>query len=100
MYCGRMVQARCAKNGPCEMRSGTSGTQETPTWDSVARRAPTLTSNGLIARNVHTGEVWRVPKKAIEALRGLPALLSSLKRQLTARRQAASRAVSGAVPVT
>jgi len=49
-----------AKNGPYEMRSGTSGTKETPTWHSVARRAPTLTSNGLIARDVRTGEVWRV----------------------------------------
>ena len=83
------------------MRSGTSRTKETLTWHSAARRAPTLTSNGLIARNVRTGEVWRVPTtKAMEALRGpfrhsRPP--SSLKRQVTARRQAASHAVSGAV---
>ena len=65
-----------AKNGPCEMRSGSSGTKESTTWHSAARRrrAPTLTSNGLIARNVRTGEVRRVPTKAMEALRGLPAL--------------------------
>ena len=86
-----------AKNGPYEIRSGTSGTKETLTWHSVARRASTLTSNRIIARNVRTGEVWRVPTKAMEALRGLPALPPSLKRQVTARRQAASRAVRGAV---
>ena len=41
--------------------------------------------------------VWRVPTKAMEALRGVPALPPSLKRQVTARSQAASCAVSGAV---
>ena len=86
-----------AKNGPCEMRSGSSGTKESTTWHNAARRAPTLTSNGLIARNVRTGEVWRVPTKAIEALRGLPALPPSLKPAVLTRRQAASCAVSGAV---
>ena len=38
-----------------------------------------------------------MPTKAMEALRGLPALPPSLKRQVTARRQAALRAVSGSV---
>jgi len=79
------------------MRSGSSGTKEPTTWQSFARRAPTLTSNGLIARNMRTGEVWRVPTKAMGALCGLPAPLPSLKPAVLARRQAASRAVSGAV---
>ena len=74
-----------------------SGTKESATWHSAARQAPTLTSNGLIARNVRTGQVWRVPTKAMEALRGLPALSPSLKPAVLARRQAASRAISGAV---
>ena len=61
-----------AKNGSYEMRSRSSGTKESTTWNNVARRAPTLTSNGLIARNVRTGDLlWRVPTKAMEALRGV-----------------------------
>ena len=44
--------------------------------------------------------MWRVPtKKAMEALRGLPAPPPSLKPAVLARRQAASRAVSGAVSI-
>jgi len=35
-----------AKNGSYEMRSGSSGTTESATWNNVARRAPTLTSHG------------------------------------------------------
>ena len=38
-----------------------------------------------------------MPTKAMEALRGIPALPSSLKPAVLARRQSASRAVSGAV---
>ena len=83
-----------AKNVPYEMRSGSSGTKESTTWHSVARRAPTFTSNGPIARNVRTGEVRRVPTKAMEALRSLPALPASLKPAVLVRCQAASRAVS------
>ena len=56
-----------------------------------------MTSNGLIARNVRTGEVWRVPTKAMEALRGLPALPPSPKPVFLVHRQAASCAVGGAV---
>ena len=88
---------RDAKNGPYEMRSGSFRIKESTTWHSAARRAPTLTSNGLIARNVRTGEVWRVLTKAMEALRGPAALPPSLKPAVLTRRQAASRAVSGAV---
>ena len=81
-----------AKNGPYEMRRGGSGTKESATWHSVARRAPTLSTNGLItrARNLRTGEaLWHMPTKAMETLRGLPALPPSLKPAVLARRQAA-----------
>ena len=37
-----------SKKGPCEMRSGSSGSKANCTWLSVARHAPTLTSNGLL----------------------------------------------------
>ena len=83
--------------GPYEMRSGTSGSKATARWHGVARPAPTLTSNGLLARNVRTGEEWRVPTEAMESLRGLPALPATQVPSISARRAAAARAVSGAV---
>ena len=75
--------------GPYEMRSGTSGSKATARWHGVARPAPTLTSNGLLARNVRTGEEWRVPTQAKESLRGLPALPPTQVPSISARRAAA-----------
>ena len=92
LNCSRTGRTRCGVGVP-ELRSRRRGTAP----HGEPQQLPTSTSNGLIARNVRTGEVWRVPMKAMEALRGLPALPPFPKPAVLARRQAALRAVSGAV---
>ena len=85
-----------SKNGPYEMRSGSSGSKANCTWLSVARHAPTLTSNGLLGRNARTGEEWRVPSATMEAMRSLEPLPHT-GDSIVARRKAVSRAITGQV---